>query len=123
MIWTLIFSIEYDYKKGEVEMGKRSKRLTTVMVAAALLGLSGCGGMTLPGFDMGSSAESEHFVYQGVDFGPVENENFKKGVIDGCTTAGGNYAKDHALFKGDMHYKTGWEAGRLKCGQSTAKKS
>jgi len=122
MIWTLNSSIDYDYKKG-VKMRKRSKGLTVAIMAAGVLALSGCGSMTLPSFGMGSTAESEHFVYQGIDFGPAENENFKKGVIDGCTTAGGNYAKDHTLFKGDMHYKAGWESGRLKCGRSTAKKS
>jgi hypothetical protein len=79
--------------------------------------------MSLPSFGAGDANNGEHFVYQGHDFGPSRDASYQKGAIDGCTTAGGTYSKDHTLFKSDPSYKAGWEHGRLHCGKSAAKKS
>jgi hypothetical protein len=86
--------------------------------------LSGCGELTMPSFGSGgpSVAGEEHFVYQGHDFGPGRDASYRQGVMDGCRTAGGSYAKDHTLFKSDDSYKTGWEHGRLHCGKQAVKK-
>ena len=78
------------------------------------LALGGCGGISMPSMG-GSAVEGEHFVYHGHDFGPARNETYRKGVVDGCKTADGDYSKDHALFKSSVDYKAGWEHGRLHC--------
>jgi hypothetical protein len=94
----------------------RGKRGTIAVMAAGVLLLSGCGGMTLPGFGTGPSANDEaHFIYQGHDFGPGRDAEYQQGVKDGCRTAGGDYAKNHALYQGSPSYKAGWEHGRLHC--------
>ena len=97
---------------------------TTISVTSLALLLSGCGGITLPSFGSSPSAGTgEHFVYEGHDFGPSRNEEYKKGVIDGCKTAAGIYTKSHKDFQSSEHYRTGWENGRLQCGKSASSKS
>jgi len=90
-------------------------RILLGIATIVLLGLGGCGGISLPS-PGGSTAESgEHFVYKGHDFGASRNETYKKGVVDGCKTAGGDYSKDHKLFQSSDDYRAGWEHGRLHC--------
>ncbi|RLA73017.1 MAG: hypothetical protein DRG30_06770 [Epsilonproteobacteria bacterium] len=40
---------------------------------------------------------------------------FIKGAEDGCTTANGDYSKDHDAFNNDIEYHKGWFAGRKYC--------
>ncbi len=84
-----------------------------VAVSAMALMISGCGGITIP--YVGQVGGGEHFVYTGHDFGADRNEDYKKGVMDGCKTAQGDYMKNHELFQSNDHYRAGWEHGRLHC--------
>ena len=95
-----------------------------VTAVGSVIFLSGCGEINLPDVDTAASADNggEHFIYRGHDFGPNRDANYRKGIMDGCTTAGGTYAKDHILFKSDTSYRTGWESGELQCGKQTTKK-
>jgi hypothetical protein len=99
------------------------KAMMAMTVAGSVMFLSGCGELSLPSFGTEDASGGEHFVYQGHDFGPSRDASYRQGVVDGCTTASGTYAKDHTLFKSDASYKAGWEHGRLHCGKSAAKKS
>ena len=62
-----------------------------------------------------SVTHANDYVYQGINFGPDRDANFKKGVQDACKTADGDYTKDHHLFKTNVSYRVGWEDGRLQC--------
>ena len=89
---------------------------SVLILSASMLFLSGCGGMTLPSFGSAPSVENaEHFIYQGHDFGPGRNADYRQGVLDGCKTAQGTYTKNHASFRNNEDYKAGWEHGRLHC--------
>jgi hypothetical protein len=81
---------------------------TLPLSIAAVLFLGGCGAGPKP-------AARGDFVYHGHDFGPHRNAEYRAGVVDGCRTADGDYAKDHARFKIDIDYHDGWEHGRLHC--------
>ena len=45
----------------------------------------------------------------------VDSPGYKAGYQDGCTTAHGEYTKNHELFKNDRDYYDGWFAGRSGC--------
>ena len=49
-----------------------------------------------------------------------DTPSFKKGKLDGCSTATGEYTKDSDAFKGDTDYKNGWFYGRKNCNPSQA---
>jgi len=88
---------------------------TILSLAAGSLILTGC---SIPYIYEGSPAPSTTeaaFLYKGINFGANRDADFKKGVIDGCTTASGKYRKDHNSFNSSTSYRTGWESGRLKC--------
>lgn len=55
------------------------------------------------------------YIYNGINFGADRNADFKHGVRDACRTAGGDYTKNHELFKTNESYRVGWEDGRLQC--------
>ena len=107
------------------------KRKFLIISTLIVLALGGCGEITLPSFPGGdtnasgndsngsASSTDTSFIYQGHDFGTHRNDRFKKGVIDGCSTADGNYSKDHTLYRSDLSYKAGWQDGRLKCGKKS----
>ncbi len=40
---------------------------------------------------------------------------YVKGAEDGCTTANGDYTKDHHAFNTNYDYHEGWFAGRKYC--------
>ncbi|MEA3417963.1 MAG: hypothetical protein U9Q90_01095 [Campylobacterota bacterium] len=63
----------------------------------------------------GSGPGKNDFVHQGHNFGADRDANYKTGVEDGCTTAGGNYAKNHEKFNENESYRIGWENGRMHC--------
>jgi len=62
-----------------------------------------------------ASSKDKGYSYHGVYFGDTFSANSQEGIIDGCTTAKGSYQKDHALFKQNKDYKSGWFLGRSKC--------
>jgi len=97
-------------------------RKSWIMAVGTALVLGGCGGsLTLPSLGVGveennqSAGGGDHFIYQGHDFGPDRNTEYRQGVMDGCRTAGGTYSKNHALFRDNTSYRAGWEHGRLHC--------
>ena len=44
-----------------------------------------------------------------------KSPNFILGAEDGCTTAKGDYTKNHDAFNSDVEYHEGWFAGRRYC--------
>lgn len=92
-------------------MGINVKKALAVSASALLI--SGCGGITIP--YVGEVGGGEHFVYEGHDFGADRHEEYKKGVVEGCKTAHGEYTKNHSLFQSSDHYRAGWEHGRMHC--------
>ncbi len=68
-------------------------------VTIFLFSLSGCG--------MSNS--------QGPAPANVNSPNYQNGYQDGCSTAHGDYTKNHELFKSDRDYYDGWFAGRSGC--------
>lgn len=44
-----------------------------------------------------------------------KSELFKQGVFDGCSTAEGNYSKNHYRFNNNAEYHEGWFHGRQYC--------
>ena len=44
-----------------------------------------------------------------------KSEAYILGAEDGCTTANGDYTKNHDAFNNDMEYYDGWFAGRRYC--------
>jgi len=65
------------------------------------------------------SIEEGGFYYNNIYFGANFPEIYKKGIVDGCTTAGGNYKKSHKDFKTNINYENGWFLGRNLCNVST----
>ncbi|NOR54679.1 MAG: hypothetical protein GQ531_00575 [Sulfurovum sp.] len=62
-----------------------------------------------------STIPEKGYSYNGVYFGDTFSHDSQEGIIDGCTTAKGSYQKDHALFKQNKDYNSGWFLGRSKC--------
>ncbi len=44
-----------------------------------------------------------------------KTETYIRGAEDGCTTANGDYTKNHDDFNNDIEYHEGWFAGRKYC--------
>ena len=44
-----------------------------------------------------------------------KSETYIRGAEDGCTTANGDYTKNHNDFNSDVEYHKGWFAGRRYC--------
>ena len=44
-----------------------------------------------------------------------KTETYVRGAEDGCTTANGDYTKNHDDFNNDIEYHEGWFAGRRYC--------
>jgi hypothetical protein len=55
------------------------------------------------------------YYYQHIYFGENLSRYMKRGIIDGCQTAQGNYQKLHLLFNDNREYNTGWFIGRNRC--------
>jgi len=72
-------------------------------------------GLLVNGCSSSSVTHANDYVYNGINFGPDRNANFKQGVRDACKTADGDYTKDHVLFRNDVSYRVGWEDGRIQC--------
>jgi hypothetical protein len=55
------------------------------------------------------------YYHNDVYFGANLSENYKNGIVDGCTTAKGTYQKSHELFNNNNDYNSGWFLGRNRC--------
>jgi hypothetical protein len=55
------------------------------------------------------------YYHSGIYFGQNFSDNYKRGIEDGCTTAKGDYVKNHRLFNNDDDYNDGWFLGRNRC--------
>ena len=93
----------------------RSYQKAIITAAAGSLILSGCSIPYIYNDAPKVTVQESAFVYKGINFGKNRDADFKRGVIDGCTTASGKYSKDHSSFNASSSYRTGWEDGRLKC--------
>jgi len=83
----------------------------TMLLATIVLAM----GLSLTGCTSSNVIPENAYIYKGKNFGSNRTAAFKRGVVDGCTTAAGDYKKDHRAFKEDEHYRVGWGDGRLQC--------
>lgn len=72
-------------------------------------------GFSLTGCTSSSVVPENAYIYKGMNFGTNRTASFKRGVVDGCATAAGDYKKDHKVWREDEHYRVGWGDGRLQC--------
>lgn len=86
---------------------KKMKYIITILIG---FGLNACTSSSV-----GSAGGGEIYTYMGKHFGSNRTASFKRGVVDGCKTAAGDYQKDHVAFREDVHYNMGWGDGRLQC--------
>ena len=87
---------------------KYIKLMTTIILANSLLLFNACTPNQTPVIEGG-------YYHSEIYFGKNFSTNYQQGIIDGCTTAKGNYKKSHTLFKNDYDYNKGWFLGRNKC--------
>ena len=78
------------------------------LVGSTLLLLQNCGSSKVP-------ASQGGFTHSGIYFGKHFPPNYQQGIVDGCTTAKGNYKKSHNLFNTSIDYYNGWFLGRNRC--------
>jgi len=83
------------------------KYIITILV---IFGVNACTSLGI-----NSVGGGEIYTYKGMNFGSNRTASFKRGVVDGCTTAAGDYRKDHKAFNSDQNYRVGWGDGRLQC--------
>jgi len=84
------------------------KTLTLIFISTSFFSLSGCSSSKVPESEGG-------FYYSGIYFGKNFSYPFEMGIEDGCTTAKGDYKKQHTLFKYSEDYEDGWFLGRNRC--------
>ena len=78
------------------------------ILGITLLLLQNCGSSKV-------SASQGGFTHSGIYFGKHFPPNYQQGIVDGCTTAKGNYKKSHNLFNTSADYYNGWFLGRNRC--------
>jgi len=61
------------------------------------------------------SVKEGGFYHNDMYFGKNFSKVYKEGIVDGCTTASGNYKKSHIDFKNNLDYENGWFLGRNMC--------
>jgi hypothetical protein len=86
-----------------------TKSLSILLLGSSLFYFTGCGKP-----DKLSVAEGGYYQ-SGLYFGSNFSSGYKKGIKDGCTTAKGDYRKNHYLFKNNVDYNDGWFLGRNRC--------
>lgn len=89
---------------------KQIKVVVSVASIAVAMLLAACTSSSVDRIGSG-----EIYSYMGKNFGTHRTASFKRGVVDGCATAAGDYRKDHVAFHEDEHYRMGWGDGRLQC--------
>ena len=77
-------------------------------IGLSLFMLTSCGTKRIPTAQGG-------YTYKGIYFGSHFTRHYKEGIEDGCTTAKGEYLKNHWLFKHSKDYNKGWFLGRNRC--------
>jgi hypothetical protein len=80
----------------------------TLIILGSLLLFTGCSTKKI-------STSKGGYYHHGLYFGSHFTKHYKEGIVDGCTTATGDYAKAHWLFKNSKDYKNGWFLGRNRC--------
>jgi len=88
-------------------MIKRSTSSLLILVTT-LFTLQNCASSKVPTSQGG-------FYHSDIYFGKHFPEHYKEGIIDGCSTAKGNYAKSHKQFNNSSDYNNGWFLGRRRC--------
>ncbi|MCF6207665.1 MAG: hypothetical protein L3J47_12390 [Sulfurovum sp.] len=79
-------------------------------------GLSGCVGSAPGTVPSGYGSDSgKDFIYNGHNFGPERDAEYRAGVEDGCKTSNGDYTKNHTAYQTNESYHVGWDHGRLHC--------
>lgn len=86
----------------------KEKTVSIFLIVGVLYYLTGCESQRAPESKGG-------YYYNGMYFGKYFSTNYKKGIVDGCTTAKGEYKKSHMLFNNDKDYSDGWFLGRNRC--------
>jgi hypothetical protein len=86
----------------------KEKTISIFLIACALFYLAGCKPQPAP-------VSKGGYYHSGIYFGKNFSENFKNGIVDGCTTSKGEYKKSHKLFNNDNDYNDGWFLGRNRC--------
>lgn len=89
------------------------------LVAMVVLGgliATGCSAKRVkPNKCYNGAAMAGYFCYQGENFGRNLSNEYKEGVVDGCTTASGAFKKNYELSRRSKLYNDGWIAGRSRC--------
>ncbi len=93
-----------------------------VIAVLVILGLNACSPLGMFNMLDTTSSGGDVYIYKGINFGSNRTESFKKGVVDGCATAAGDYRKDYVAFKEEQNYRMGWGDGRLQCYNINKKK-
>jgi hypothetical protein len=81
----------------------------TLIILGSLLLFTGCSTKKT------STSRGNDYYYHGLYFGSNFSKYYKKGIVNGCKTATGEYTKAHGLFKNSKDYKDGWFLGRNRC--------
>jgi len=84
------------------------KVIPLALIGFTSLYLTGCSKETQP-------VVKDGYYHSGIYFGQNLPTIYKKGIIDGCTTAKGVYKKSHKHFNNNQYYNDGWFLGRNKC--------
>jgi len=85
----------------------KSRKISLLLFGSTLF-IYGCSSHKVP-------VTSDRFIYHGIYFGKNINTNTQYGIVDGCTTAKGDYRKSHTLFNNNNDYYKGWFLGRQRC--------
>ncbi len=86
----------------------KNYKTTLLLLGGAFSMFVGCSTPKVPQSEGG-------FTYSGIYFGKNFTPIYQQGIVDGCTTAKGNYTKSHKLFNTDNAYEKGWFLGRNRC--------
>ncbi len=81
-----------------------------------ILFIIGCGSNN-NSLSLKNCGKNGNFCYHGINYGPIKSKLYKKGIIDGCKTAEGEFIKDYSLSSSSKDYFNGWILGRSKCKQ------
>ena len=95
-------------------MIKTNTLLSTIVVGASMLVLSGCMSSS-PRLCSSNDTANGYFCHKGYNFGKDKSRQFKSGVRDGCRTARGYFTKDYTVSSWSKDYIDGWNAGRTRC--------
>jgi len=84
------------------------KTISIISLGYILFSFSGCTSSHVPESEGG-------YYHEKIYFGKNFSVNYKKGIVDGCTTSKGHYKKSHSLFNNNNDYNEGWFLGRKRC--------